>query len=85
MTSRERVILSLNHKEPDMVPIDLGSSHVTGIHIDAYEKLKNYLGIKRHDIQIIDQLQGLAKVDEDVLQILDIDKRHQQNNLLDSG
>ena len=46
MTSRERVILSLNHKEPDMVPIDLGSSHVTGIHIDAYEKLKNYLGIK---------------------------------------
>jgi uroporphyrinogen decarboxylase len=75
MTSRERVILSLNHKEPDMVPIDLGSSHVTGIHIDAYEKLKNYLGIKRHDIQIIDQLQGLAKVDEDVLQILDIDTR----------
>ncbi|HAX98562.1 MAG TPA: uroporphyrinogen-III decarboxylase [Candidatus Atribacteria bacterium] len=75
MTSRERVILSLNHKEPDMVPIDLGSSHVTGIHIDAYEMLKKYLGIKGYDIQIIDQLQCLAKVEDEVLQALDIDTR----------
>ena len=75
MTSRERVIMSLNHKEPDMVPIDLGSSHVTGIHIDAYNKLKKYLGVGGNETEIIDQIQGLARVEDEVLRALDIDTR----------
>lgn len=31
MTGKERVLTALNHKEPDRVPFDLGSSGVTGI------------------------------------------------------
>ena len=31
MTSRERVLRTLNHEEPDRVPVDMGSSVVSGI------------------------------------------------------
>lgn len=40
MTSRERVITALEHKEPDRVPISMS------ITIDAYNNLKRYLGIE---------------------------------------
>ncbi len=43
MTSRERVQAALEHRQPDMVPIDVGgcdSSTLTGI---AYNKLRRYL------------------------------------------
>lgn len=32
MNSRERVVRTLNHQEPDRVPLDLGGSAVTGMH-----------------------------------------------------
>ena len=38
MNSRERVNITLNHKEPDKVPLDLGGN-VSGIHIKAYKRL----------------------------------------------
>ena len=45
MNSRERVILALNHKEPDRVPFDLGGTVVTGIHTQAYANLRTCLGL----------------------------------------
>lgn len=45
MNSKERVILSINHKEPDQVPIDLGGTMETTIHRDGYTKLKERLGL----------------------------------------
>ncbi|MCJ7752588.1 MAG: methyltransferase, partial [Armatimonadetes bacterium] len=44
MTSRERVAAALSHREPDRVPIDLGSSAVTGIMVTTYAKLRERLG-----------------------------------------
>ena len=41
MNSRERVLMALNHKEPDKVPYDLGGTVVTGIHVQAYKNLRN--------------------------------------------
>ena len=43
ITSRERVTLALKHREPDRVPIDLGSIASTIRTVDAYDRLKNYL------------------------------------------
>lgn len=45
MNSRERIILTLNHKEPDRVPIDIGGTHATTMHINVYKKLKKKLGV----------------------------------------
>jgi len=47
MKSRERVLYTLNHQEPDRVPIDLGGA-ATGIELKAYEVLKKYLKIKEN-------------------------------------
>ena len=42
MTSRERVISSLSHREPDKVPLDLGSTLITGIHVSDVYKRQGY-------------------------------------------
>ena len=46
LTSRERVRISLNHQEPDRLPIDFGAMRSTGINAIAYNRLKKYLGMK---------------------------------------
>ena len=47
MTHRERVLTTLQHKEPDQVPVDLGAMRSTGIMGMAYNKLKKTLGDPR--------------------------------------
>ena len=47
MTPRERVMASVNHQNPDSLPMDLGSNVSAGISGMAYGKLKEYLGINR--------------------------------------
>lgn len=46
LTSRERVLTALAHKEPDRVPIDLGGMDSTTIMGAAYTRLKKHLGMK---------------------------------------
>jgi hypothetical protein len=43
MNSRDRVITALHHTEPDMVPLDLGSTAVTGMHASSVYKLRQAL------------------------------------------
>lgn len=73
LTSRERVRSALNHKETDRVPIDLGSSPVTGIQAVMYRKLKEYLGITGGEIKVYEPYQMLAEVEEPVKKRLSID------------
>ncbi len=76
MNSRERVKLALNHKEPDRAPFDLGGTVITGIQATAYRKLRQYLGLPKKEIKIIDMLQQLAQVDDDVMELLGVDVRN---------
>ena len=45
MNSRERVLAALNHQEPDLVPIDMGSTENTTLCQIAYINLREYLGM----------------------------------------
>ncbi len=45
MTPRERIFTTLDHREPDRVPLDLGATMETTVHIDEYGLLKERLGI----------------------------------------
>lgn len=72
MNSRERLILSLNHMIPDKIPIDLGSSTVTGISAIAYNNLKTYIGIKG-STRVFDVIQQLANVDMKVIDMIGVD------------
>jgi len=75
MLARERVLMALNHEEPDRVPIDLGSTPVSGICRNAYADLLACLGLSAREIQVVDMVQQLAAVDEDVLRALEVDFR----------
>ena len=73
MTSRERVKMALEHKKPDRVPLDLGSTMVTGIQASMYAKLKKALGITGGSIKLYDPYQMLAEVEESVKSELGVD------------
>lgn len=72
MTSRERVLMSLSHQEPDRVPMDLGSSRSTGISANAYQKLKAHMGYDSETI-CFDVKQNLAYADFELLKELGVD------------
>ncbi len=46
MNSRERLLTALNHQEPDRVPIDFGGTGVSTICYQAYDGLRQYLGLE---------------------------------------
>src|SRR6056297_324853 len=73
MNSRERVKATINHIKPDKVPIDLGSTLVTGIQAGIYSRFKKALGLKKGKVKIYDPFQMLAEVEEEVRQRLGID------------
>ena len=66
MTSRERVKKAINREEPDRVPIDVGGTKVTGIHMDAYIELNRYLGIEAEPPKVYEQFVMIARVEEQV-------------------
>ena len=73
MTSRERVLAAINHKEPDYLPMDLGSNVSAGISGMAYANLKEYLGIKEGHTRIYDVVQQVAQPEECVLDLIGAD------------
>lgn len=73
MTSRERVLAAINHKQPDRVPVDLGSTPSSGISAIAYGKLKKYLGLNGGHTRIYDVVQQLAQPEDDILDLFKID------------
>ncbi len=75
MTSRERVMQSLNHKEPDRVPIDLGATIVSSITKKAYIELKRYLDMPVGEIKMLDYVQQLPYVDDALMERFGIDFR----------
>ena len=60
MTPRERILASINHREPDRVPVDLGSTPSSGISAIAYSRLKEHLGETRGHTRVYDVVQQLA-------------------------
>lgn len=73
MTSRERMRKALNHEQPDRVPIDLGSTSVTGISIYALQKLIRGLGLPDRLLKLHEPFQMLGLVDFDVLKAVGAD------------
>ncbi|MCC6860789.1 MAG: hypothetical protein IT158_19635 [Bryobacterales bacterium] len=64
MTSRERVLAAIAHREPDRVPIDHGSFRGTGIMAVAYNRLKRHLGIEGGATYLYDVVLQLAEPED---------------------
>ena len=72
MTSRERVLASIAHQEPDRVPVDLGAMPSSGISAIAYRRLITHLGLKGHT-RVYDVVQQLAQPEESILNRYGVD------------
>ncbi len=72
-TSRERVETALNHEVPDCVPLDLGSTAVTGIAASALYRLREAYELEEERIKVHEPYQMLGEVDDDVMDALGID------------
>jgi len=75
LTSRERVTLALNHKEPDRVPLDLGGSVVTGMQISSVYLLRQALGLDKPGtpVKLVEPYQMLGEIKTDLLEALGVD------------
>ena len=72
MNSRERLLVALNHREPDRVPIDLGGTPTSTISARALENLKAHLGIQS-PTRMMSPIFLTAYPDEEVVRKFGID------------
>lgn len=70
MNSRERILTTLNHKEPDTMPIDFGGSKISGIMAIAYNRLKRYLNFEGEETKLYDIKQQLADPEPDLIKLM---------------
>lgn len=73
MNSRERVRRALNHEVSDRVPVDLGATDISGIHVVELVKLRAELGLPYKIPVALDPMTLIAEVDDDVRRALGID------------
>jgi len=69
MNSRERVTLALNHREPDRVPLDLGATAVTGMHVSSVYALRQALKLDPPGtpVKVVEPYQMLGEIQPDLL------------------
>jgi hypothetical protein len=75
MNSRERVNLALQHQEADRVPLDLGATTVSGMHVSAVYLLRQALALDAPGtpVKVIEPLQMLGEIKLDLIEALGID------------
>ena len=75
MTSRERIIKTLNHEPVDRLPVDLGGMHCSGAHVSVVYALRQALGLDEPGtpVKIIDCYQMAGEIGLDLIERLDLD------------
>ena len=73
LTSRQRIQAALRHQESDRIPFDLGATLMTGIHVDAYERLRAALGLPAVPCRLFNDDGQIAWVDDDLADLLGAD------------
>lgn len=67
--------LALGHREPDRVPLDLGASAVTGMHVSAVYGLRQALGLDLPGIpvKVVEPYQMLGEIAPDLMDAIGVD------------
>ena len=74
LTPRERLVMALRHEEPDRVPVDFGSTAVTGMHVLAVTRLRQAMtGDHDYRVKVIEPYQMLGEIDPELRELLGID------------
>ena len=72
-SSRQNFLKTINHKQPDRVVVDFGSTSVTGIHVLIVEKLREYYGLEKKPVKVVEPYQMLGEIDSELISVMDID------------
>jgi hypothetical protein len=72
-SSKENFLRTINHQQPDKVVVDFGSTAVTGVHVKVVEKLREYYGLEKRPVKVIEPYQMLGEIDSDLIKEMDID------------
>ena len=75
MNSRQRVESALNHQQPDRVPLDLGASPVSGMHVSSVARLRQALGLDKPGtpVRVVEPYQLLGGIAPDLQDALGVD------------
>jgi hypothetical protein len=73
MTSRERILGAIEHRQPDRVPVDLASTPSSGISAIAYGTLKTHLGMASGATRVYDVVQQFAEPEGAILDRFGVD------------
>ena len=71
--SRDKVRCALNHQNAGSIPVDFGSTAVTGIHCRIVEALRNYYGLVPRPVKIVDAFQMLGEIDAELAEKIGVD------------
>jgi uroporphyrinogen-III decarboxylase len=72
-SSKEDFLSTINHRQPSRTVVDFGSTPVSGIHVVVVEKLRNYFGLEKRPVKVIEPYQMLGEIDEELVKAMDID------------
>lgn len=70
--SRQRVAAALE-KRPGRVPVDFGSTAVTGVHVSVVAALREHFGLAKAPVKVHEPLQMLGWLDEDLKEVMGVD------------
>jgi hypothetical protein len=73
MTGKERIKATLNHTDPDRVPIDFGGCAQTTIHVSVIAGLRDHFGLEKRLVKVDEPYTMMGKIDEDLKDALDVD------------
>ena len=66
MTPRERIITTLEHREPSRLAIDFAGTDCSSVHLIAYDLLRKHIGIEPRPLRLACRVQLVADCDEEV-------------------
>lgn len=67
MTSRERIMAAVDHREPDRVPVDFGGTNCSTIHRTAHANLMRLMGYQEFREEVYDAIQQVVRPDPRLL------------------
>jgi len=72
-SSKKNFLDTINHRQPEKVVVDFGATTVTGIHVFIVEKLRDYYGLEKRPVKVIEPYQMLGEIDNELIAAMDID------------
>jgi hypothetical protein len=71
-SAKSDFINALSHKGGGKVPVDFGATAVTGMHVSCVAALRDYYGLEKKPVKVVEPFQMLGEIDEELKTALGI-------------